>query len=83
MRAKLIIQNIRKVNHLPRRKFNRDEADTIWKNYSAKLIDSITESENEGLQKGYSSYEIEKLWQQKRMKSAIKNDKSSESSQHP
>jgi hypothetical protein len=48
---------------LPRKKFNKDEADKIWKNYSKNLIDTITETEKEGVEKGYSSYEIEKLWQ--------------------
>lgn len=50
---------------MPRRRFNREEADKIWKNYSQKLIDSITQTEKEGLEKGFSSYEIEKLWQQR------------------
>ena len=48
---------------MPRKKFNKDEADKIWKNYSKNLIDTITETEKEGVEKGYSSYEIEKLWQ--------------------
>lgn len=50
---------------MPRKKFNREEADKIWKNYSQNLIDSITQTEKEGLDKGLSSYEIEKLWQEK------------------
>jgi hypothetical protein len=48
---------------LPRKKFNREEADKLWKNYTSNLVDSITETEKEGLEKGYSSYEIEVLWQ--------------------
>jgi hypothetical protein len=50
---------------LPRKKFNREEADKVWKNYTANLVDSITETEKEGVEKGYSSYEIEVLWQSK------------------
>lgn len=50
---------------MPRKKFNREEADKIWKNYSKNLVDSITATEKEGIEKGYSSYEIEKLWQDK------------------
>jgi hypothetical protein len=50
---------------LPRKKFNREEADKLWKNYTSNLVDSITETEKEGLEKGYSSYEIEVLWQTK------------------
>ena len=50
---------------MPRKKFNRDEADKLWKNYTSNLVDSITETEKEGLDKGYSSYEIELLWQER------------------
>lgn len=50
---------------MPRKRFNREEADKIWKNYSQNLIDSITQTEKEGLEKGFSSYEIEKLWQER------------------
>ncbi len=50
---------------LPRRKFNREAADKIWSNYTKNLIDSISDSEREGLEKGYSSYQIEALWQSK------------------
>ncbi len=53
------------VNRLPRKKFNKEEADKIWQNYSKNLIDTITKTEKEGIEKGYSSYEIEKLWQDK------------------
>jgi len=48
---------------MPRKKFNREEADKMWKNYTTNLVDSISETEKEGLEKGYSSYEIEVLWQ--------------------
>jgi len=60
---------------LPRKKFNRDEADQLWKNYTTNLVNSITETEKEGLEKGYSSYEIEVLWQSRvRTKSSKKSD---------
>ena len=50
---------------MPRKKFNREEADKIWENYSKNLVNTITETEKEGVEKGFSSYEIEKLWQDK------------------
>lgn len=50
---------------MPRKKFNREEADKLWKNYTSNLVNSITETEKEGLEKGYSSYEIELLWQER------------------
>jgi hypothetical protein len=50
---------------LPRKKFNREEADKLWKNYTSDLVNSISETEKEGLEKGFSSYEIEVLWQTK------------------
>ena len=50
---------------MPRKKFNREEADKRWKNYTENLVASISEAEKEGLEKGYSSYEIETLWQSK------------------
>jgi hypothetical protein len=50
---------------LPRKKFNRDEADKLWKSYSENLIQTITQTEKDGVEKGYSSYEIERLWQQR------------------
>ena len=59
---------------LARKKFNREQADKMWSNYTKKLVDSLTETEKEGLEKGYSSYEIEKLWQEK---TKLKYDKSS------
>ncbi len=50
---------------MARKKFNREQADKMWSNYTKKLVDSLTETEKEGLDKGYSSYEIERLWQEK------------------
>ena len=50
---------------LPRKKFNQDQANKLWSNYTKNLIESITQTEKEGLEKGMSSYEIERLWQQK------------------
>jgi hypothetical protein len=56
----------RQVNtFLPRKKFNREEADKLWKIYTSDLVNTITETEKEGVEKGYSSYEIEVLWQTK------------------
>jgi hypothetical protein len=54
-----------KTSELPRKKFNREQADKFWSNYTKGLAESISESEKEGLEKGYSSYQIEKLWQEK------------------
>jgi hypothetical protein len=65
---KLICSDLRKEAgffFLPRKKFNREQADKLWKNYTENLVASITEAEKEGLDKGYSSYEIETLWQAK------------------
>ncbi|MDG6923566.1 MAG: hypothetical protein JRN67_09775 [Nitrososphaerota archaeon] len=50
---------------MPRKKFNREEADKIWSDYSKNLVTTITETEKEGVEKGYSSYEIERLWKDK------------------
>ncbi len=50
---------------MPRKKFNREQADKFWSNYTKNLAESIGESEKEGLEKGYSSYQIERLWQEK------------------
>lgn len=50
---------------MPRKKFNKETADKFWLNYTKNLSDSITETEKEGLDKGYSSFEIERLWQEK------------------
>jgi hypothetical protein len=62
---------------MPRKKFNREEADKLWKTYTANLVSTITETEKEGLEKGYSSYEIEILWQT-RVKTQTGKDNSSE-----
>jgi hypothetical protein len=59
---------------LPRKKFNRDEADKLWKSYTSNLVNSITETEKEGLEKGYSSYEIEVLWQSKVKNRVVKDE---------
>ena len=50
---------------MPRKKFNREAADKAWTKYTEDLINGITKTEKEGLEKGYSSYEIELLWQKK------------------
>jgi hypothetical protein len=50
---------------MPRRKFNREQADKMWSSYTKGLVDSLKEAEKEGLEKGLSSYEIERLWQEK------------------
>jgi hypothetical protein len=50
---------------MPRKKFNKEQAESFWSSYTKNLNDSITETEKEGLEKGYSSYEIEKLWEKK------------------
>ncbi|MFI5420615.1 MAG: hypothetical protein ACHQ1H_06575 [Nitrososphaerales archaeon] len=50
---------------MPRKKFNREEADKHWKSYTSNLVNSITDAEKEGLERGYSSFEIEALWQEK------------------
>jgi len=61
---------------MPRKKFDREAADKLWANYTQKLISSITDSEREGLEKGYSSHEIEKLWQKKAREAAEKKETS-------
>ena len=50
---------------MPRKKFNREAAEKAWTKYTEGLISSISETEKEGLKKGYSSYEIELLWQKR------------------
>jgi hypothetical protein len=50
---------------MPRKKFNKEQADAFWVRYTKNLATSITETEKEGLEKGYSSYQIEKLWEKK------------------
>ena len=65
---------------MPRKKFNREAANKAWTKYTENLISSISESEKEGLEKGYSSYEIELLWQKKtKEQSAQKNKKTADS----
>jgi hypothetical protein len=63
--------------NMPRKKFNREQADKLWATYTADLINTLTETEKEGVEKGYSSYEIEVLWQ-KRIKSRVSKENSSE-----
>ena len=63
-------QKERRYTHsMPRKKFDRDAANRVWSLYTENLIHSISESEREGLDRGYSSYQIEQLWQQKVRKS--------------
>lgn len=50
---------------MPRKKFNREEAEKMWKSYTENLVDTISSTEKEGVEKGYSSYEIERLFQSK------------------
>jgi hypothetical protein len=50
---------------VPRKKFNKEQANEFWATYTKNLSISITETEKEGLEKGYSSYQIEKLWEKK------------------
>jgi hypothetical protein len=57
---------------VPRKKFNKEHANNFWSSYTKTLSDSITQTEKEGLEKGYSSYEIEKLWQEKTKQKAQK-----------
>jgi hypothetical protein len=60
---------------LPRKKFNREAAEKAWTRYTENLISSISESEKEGLEKGYSSYEIERLWQKKTKEQSAQKSK--------
>ena len=62
---------------MPRKKFNKEEADKIWSSYTKNLVSTITETEKEGVEKGYSSYEIELLWQA-RLKENMKSPKKEE-----
>ena len=57
---------------MPRKKFNKEQADKFWSSYTRNLSDSITDTEKEGLEKGYSSYEIERLWQEKTVQKSQK-----------
>lgn len=50
---------------MPKRKFNKEQAERFWSTYTKGLSDSISNVEKEGLEKGLSSYEIERLWQEK------------------
>ncbi len=58
---------------MPRKKFNRDQADKVWQEYTKTLIQSISQAESDGLDKGYSSFEIEKLWQARVKEKSIKS----------
>ncbi len=58
---------------MPRKKFNREAAEKQWTDYSKNLVASIMETEKEGVEKGLSSYEIEKLWQEKVKENAKNN----------
>jgi hypothetical protein len=55
---------------VPRKKFNREHAEKFWSRYTKDLNDSISQAEFEGLEKGYSSYQIEVLWQEKTRRKA-------------
>lgn len=50
---------------MPHKKFDKQAAEIFWKNYSKNLSESIASSEKEGSERGYSSFEIERLWQEK------------------
>jgi hypothetical protein len=65
---------------VPRKKFNKEHADKFWSNYTRNLSDSICETEKEGLERGYSSYEIERLWQEKTRQKAQKESNSEKTS---
>ncbi len=62
---------------LARKKFNKEDADKFWSGYTKNLSDSITETEREGLEKGFSSFEIERLWQEKTRRKAQKESEAS------
>jgi hypothetical protein len=59
---------------VPRKKFNKENADQFWSKYTKNLSESITDTEKEGLEKGYSSFEIERLWQEKTRQKAQKTE---------
>lgn len=65
---------------VPRRKFNKEGADKFWSSYTKNLSESLTETEKEGLEKGYSSYEIERLWQEKTKQKSQKESSSEKTS---
>jgi len=74
---------VRDFRKLPRKKFNREAADKTWSTYTKNLINTINETEKEGHEKGYSSYEIERLFQsrleeRKNQKKDIENHDSEE-----
>lgn len=50
---------------MPRKKFDKESAEKAWTRYTESLLTGIKQTESEGLQKGLSSYEIERLWQRK------------------
>ena len=62
----------------PKKKFNKEAAERVWAMYTERLLSGIQQTETEGLQKGMSSYEIERLWQhkaeQQRKKAAEENE---------
>lgn len=66
---------------MPRKKFNKEQADKIWKNYTSSLLESINEAESEGLKRGYSSYEIERLWQTQTREKARKSSEKENSTE--
>jgi hypothetical protein len=66
---------------VPRRKFNKEHADKFWSSYTKNLSVSLTETEKEGLEKGYSSYEIERLWQEKTKQKSQKESSSEKTSE--
>lgn len=55
-----------------KRRFNQKQADKFWATYTKGLSDSLSETEKEGLEKGYSSYQIERLWQEKTVEKSQK-----------
>ncbi len=59
---------------MPRKKFDREAASKVWSKYTEDLINSISESEKEGLDRGYSSFQIEQLWQKKVRESVNEQD---------
>jgi hypothetical protein len=63
---------------VPRKKFNKDHAEKFWSNYTRNLNESISQAEKEGLEKGFSSYQIEVLWQEKTKQRAQKESRSEE-----
>jgi hypothetical protein len=60
---------------MARKKFNKEDADRFWSGYTRGLSESIAETEKEGLEKGLSSYQIERLWQEKTAEKVRKENK--------